>query len=78
MMGIMGPKCFSVSRLQKQSGKCNPKFPLDGACDVVFGVDCEETKLKNVFKLKKCFALFRRDVKMIKGTFVNNLIQVRF
>ena len=49
---------------------------MDGSCEFIFGQKSEETKLKNVFKVKKCFAPFRADVKRIVGAFVSNNLEV--
>jgi hypothetical protein len=37
----------------------------------------EEVKLKNVFKVKKCFKPFRNDIKKIAAKFVEGSIEVR-
>ena len=70
------PIYLNVHLLQKLSGKCNPKFVMDGVCKVTFNFASEETKVKNVFKTKRCFFPFRADVKEIVGKFVDNNLQV--
>jgi hypothetical protein len=50
---------------------------LDGLCEIAFKSNSDETKLRNVFKVKKCFRPFRSDVKTITGNFVKSQLEVK-
>jgi hypothetical protein len=52
--------------------------PLDGECVVAFVDVTDDEKTKNVFRFKKCFIPYRKDVKKIAGTFVNGNLEVYF
>jgi hypothetical protein len=61
---------------QRNSGSgCKPKGPLEGHCTILFE-GSEDDKTKNLFKFKKCFSPYRKDVKRISGTFVKDKLEV--
>ena len=67
---------FNLFCFQRKSGKgCNTKGLLDGHCTILFDGN-EDDKTKNIFKFKKCFATYRKDVSTIDGTFIKDKLEV--
>jgi hypothetical protein len=68
---------FITIFFQRKSGKgCKSTGPLEGHCTILFDGSEDHEKSKNVFKFKKCFATYRKDVKSIDGTFIKDNLEV--